>query len=240
MLVITPFENIDHCVSGDSVQPSKGSHCRVGIRKLFSPGAYLGIGEKCRRMIFAMLAVAWRQGTALSVGVEKIVGVGSKKEMRGVDAGRIIPAWAIVADQHAVWNWPIVQFVRDAWRFSHTWLCARSCLQLTVPVTVLASSPQPAIVNVAPIHLLPESLYEGTHGPDLVVMSDDKANGMTFGMSQLGIASLGNWSRLTASTFTEFLGGFLCVHRCNYTPIRGVRLWQMLGNLLPFSVTTGG
>lgn len=224
MNVITPLENIDHCVSGDSMQRSKGSHCHVGIRKLFAPGAYLAIGEMCRRVIFAVLAVAWRWGaTVFGVAIQDVIGIASQPEMRRIYTKWIVPARAIVAHQHAVWNRPVVQFVRNARCFRRMWFGARTCLQRTVTMTVLPPSPQPTIIGAAHIYLFPEAFGNGAYRSDLVVMTADKSS----------------LDRFAASTFTAFGGNFMCVHRCNSTPFWGAKVWQMFDSLLPFSVVTG-
>lgn len=88
----------------------------------------------------------------------------------------------------SIWNWAIVQFIRETMRSIKLF----SCIERSVTFASFTSSPQPTVARGALVYLLPKTLNRWTR---LVLMAVDE--------SSLSGWKLGDGQRLAASTFTK-------------------------------------
>lgn len=203
MSVIFAFKDGHHCVSRNAMQPCECGHSQAGYWELFTPGADLFICEMCRWMVFAVFAGSARRGAAtFSIGIQKIVRVASKPKMGGIDATWIISIWAIVANQHAVWNRAMMQFIGYARRFEVIGVASCIRLQCAIFMRISAASPEPTLIWSALLYFLPETFCQWAYRSQSDVMTGDKTNGLTFDMAQFGVALRGDGCRLTTAAFT--------------------------------------
>lgn len=183
MFVITPFQNIDHRVSGDAMHFCEGSHGHTRGCKLLSPGAHLVIREMCRWVFFALLAVTrWRGATVFGVAVQDIVGVSAEPKMSRIDATRVVTIGAIVANQKADRDGAIVKLIRNSGCLTRMWLASRPGLQLTISVLVTATLPFPTVIRATLINLFPKAFFDSAYCSGLVVMTYNKAHWLAFDM----------------------------------------------------------
>jgi hypothetical protein len=112
------------------------------------------VGQLMDRMILAPAII--RSGSTLLGTILHVVHLGSKKQMRRVDAARII---APMADVQIINDWSVVQFVAKAVRANIMPTAFRGHRECTVAMLRSASRPQPALIWAAFVYLLPKAFF---------------------------------------------------------------------------------
>ena len=143
----------------DSIHVAVGNPVIVGdCLKFFASIAppsnlyHLSGGHLGECVIFAQSASGYRSTLRRSIGV--IVVRSAKPQMVGVDASGHI---ALMADEHAFDEWPIMDFVTKAVGADVLTILGED----TVTLAVLSTSPQPAFIVAALVYVFPKLIEQG-------------------------------------------------------------------------------
>lgn len=175
----------------------------IHLGELLTKCSDLGIGVFGTTVCFAFDLVGRRHYGATSSNC--ICGVllgGSGVKMGGIHTAGPV---AMVKTIKSVGDGSVMEFVRKAVRFN----VAAVDSDLPVSMIVAAPSPVPAVAKATLVDLCPKSFIRWTYCSNLVVMAANKANGLTFNVSESRIAASRNRGRLTTAAFTEFYSGFV-------------------------------
>lgn len=140
-----------------------------------------------------------RLASTLLLSVNGVIAVCSKPEMRRIYA---ISDVTCVANQYAIWDRAIMQFIRKT-MCAHLFYWMRKA-KLPVSSACNCSDPQPAFVRAALIYGVPKAFY----GRKTSMMTRSKMNRLPFNVSALAIVFIGDAYFSTAATFAITVGDF--------------------------------
>lgn len=195
--------NIPNCVGGNVVTFGKFSS-RHALRNQLANIAHVLLGEFCAAMQFT--AVVAMSLSALAHHIRGVVFLGTKKQMRGVAARRII---AFV--QHArfgvigiLWYRAVVEHPRESVRQSFG-----RALNNAIATLVATGLPLPTIVGSALAYFLPKAFFESRPLLNPYVVLVDESVRLSLDNSKTRITSFCHVRLLPAAAFTKTVGDFI-------------------------------
>lgn len=156
-----------------------------------------------------------------------VVLASTKKQMIRVDARRIV---ATVQHPQVISDWAIVQRIGVTMR-RHLGLINND---LAVVTSASSGCPYPAgsleqgVNRAVLIDLSPKALFDRCAPGRSTCMAFDKTFGLSLDPSIRRVGTIRDWCGLTASTFTEFWGDLLCIHKRNSNTNYTSRTWQII------------
>lgn len=175
----------------------------IHLGKLFTKCPDLGIGVLGATVDFAFGLIGWRHDSATSsYGIRGVLLGIARVEVIGIDARWSV---ALMKTIEAIRDRAFMEFVGESMRLNSASVDAN----LPVSMLILATRPVPAIIRAAPVNLGPEAIFGGFEWSNLVVVTDDKSDGLSLDVSKPCVIPGRNWGWLTTAAFTEFYRGFV-------------------------------
>lgn len=174
----------------------------LALSRKFSDFGYLFFVQFCHVML-RTLRSWWICATSLTSHVVNVVLMRSEKQVGRIAAGRIV---AVVADIHALWNWPIMQFVAKAMGVN---TCAIDGENSVTGFAQLLRPYPTAIWRIA-INVLPKAFFRRAIGRSM--MSLNIWNGFAPKPSAIASGYFGDRRLLTTTTLAITIGYFVSVH----------------------------
>lgn len=197
MLPTSFFDNIANGMTGNAKSFGQNSLVCFALCVATTNFNYLSFRELGMDRLFAT-------GLALLGALVLIVVVlCAKKQMIGVNAGRIVAA---MTNKHGIRDRAAMKFVRKS---VSAFGYIRDESKYAISSGARRAFPYPTAIGIRSVYLFPESVFYRLRDLVFAAMPMNKARGLPFDMAVCGSCSLGNWGGLTTAALAEFCRGLL-------------------------------